>query len=80
MDAAIIIESGHPLPERQRSLGDYLAGLPVATGAPSDKSAFIPGIVSRGQVATSIRHWEKKLNTKYRTHQTNIGLRIWRIE
>ena len=79
MDAAIIIESGHPLPERQRSLGDYLAGLPVATGAPSDKSAFIPDVV-RGQVATSIRHWERKLNTKYRTHQTNIGLRIWRIE
>ena len=79
MDAAIIIESGHPLPERQRSLGDYLAGLPVATGAPSDKSVLIPDVV-RGQVATSIRHWERKLNTKYRTHQTNKGLRVWRIE
>ena len=79
MDSGIIIESGHPLPEKQRSLGDYLADLPVATGAPTDRSAFIPDVV-RGQVATSIRHWEKKLKTKYRTHQTNIGLRVWRIE
>lgn len=74
------IETGSPLPAcrgRTNPLIEALLALPVATGLTTDQSILLPGVSLPSM--TGIPYWQRKLGVKFRTHQTNKGLRVWSI-
>ena len=67
-----------PLPDARIDWAAELINLPIATGAVTDQCVFFHGI-NRWKIAGTLDYWRKKLGCRWKTRQTNRGLRVWKI-